>query len=165
MASMPLERPATIVTLPGTIPPMPAVARILGRYDRSQVEAFIAVAIDLLDVFDGDTDVELNGDEVDGTNAEDELPRDSSVGSGPRCIISDPDLAVDDEGCDTDEDREEDAYAVFPTYGVDQTQDPQPPLFESERALMRPHLERIRETRCDRIGRDSYAFRGIEGEC
>ena len=73
MASMPLERPATIVTLPGTIPPMPAVARILGRYDRSQVEAVIAVAIDLLDVFDGEPDLELNGDEVDGDFAEDEL--------------------------------------------------------------------------------------------
>lgn len=89
MASLPLERPATIVTLPGTIPPMPAVARILGRYDRSQ---------------------------VDGTNAEDELPRDSSVGSGPGCIISDPDTAVDDEGCDADVDREEDGV----WFGIDQ---------------------------------------------
>ena len=116
MASMPLERPATIVTLPGTIPPMPAVARILGRYDRSQVEAFIAVAIDLLDVFDGEPDVELNGDEADNTNAEDEMLIDGSVGSGPGCIISDPDMAVDDIACDADDDREDDGV----WYGIDQ---------------------------------------------
>jgi hypothetical protein len=37
---------------------MPAVARILSRYDRQKVEAFIAVAIDLLDVLDGDENAE-----------------------------------------------------------------------------------------------------------
>lgn len=40
------------VALPGIMPPMPAVARILARYDRTKLEAFIAVAIDLLDVLD-----------------------------------------------------------------------------------------------------------------
>jgi hypothetical protein len=36
--------------------PMPAVARVLSRYDREKVEAFIEVAIGLLDTFDGPDD-------------------------------------------------------------------------------------------------------------
>jgi hypothetical protein len=38
------------------IVPMPAVARILSRYDRNKVEAFIEIAIGLLDTFDGPDD-------------------------------------------------------------------------------------------------------------
>ncbi len=94
MASLPLERPVTIVTLPGTIPPMPAVARILGRYDRSQVEAFIAVAIDLLDVLDGEPDVE--DDDPSGQCDEDEINTGNGVyylhgsaNDGAGCVISD----------------------------------------------------------------------------
>jgi len=44
--------------MPGTIPPMPAVARILSRFDRKQLEGFIAVAIDLADSMDSDPDAE-----------------------------------------------------------------------------------------------------------
>ena len=40
--------------------PMPAVAKILSRYDRSQLEDFISVAIGLLDVADGDPDLETD---------------------------------------------------------------------------------------------------------
>ena len=50
---------------PSARPPMPAVARILARYDRPALEGFISVAIGLLDVIDGDCDVELNGDEAE----------------------------------------------------------------------------------------------------
>lgn len=60
MASNPIGREAQPVTLPGTIPPMPAVARILSRYDRGKLAAFVTVAIDLLDVLDGDPDAEEN---------------------------------------------------------------------------------------------------------
>lgn len=62
---------ATVFQLPATVPPMPAVARILSKYDRPHLAAFIAVAIDLLDVLgpdpeaeDSDTD-EAVGDEQD----------------------------------------------------------------------------------------------------
>lgn len=65
MASNPIGREAQPVTLPGMIPPMPAVARILSRYDRGKLSAFVAVAIDLLDVLDGDPDTEPSGDETD----------------------------------------------------------------------------------------------------
>ena len=58
MASTPLDGTPVIVTMPGSIPSMPAVARILSRYDRSKIEAFIAIAIDLADTFDGDAEAE-----------------------------------------------------------------------------------------------------------
>lgn len=58
MASNPIGREAQPVTLPGTIPPMPVVARILSRYDRGKLAAFVTVAIDLLDVLDGEPDAE-----------------------------------------------------------------------------------------------------------
>jgi len=66
MATNPIGGESAIVTLPGTIPPMPAVARILSRYDRGKLAAFVTIAIDLLDVLDGDPDREgqCNEDEV-----------------------------------------------------------------------------------------------------
>ena len=61
------------VTLPGTFPPMPAVARILSRHDRGKLAAFVTVAIDLLDVLDGDPDRE-------GECSEDEVSRCTDLG-------------------------------------------------------------------------------------
>ena len=43
-------------------PPMPAVARILARFERNQLAGFIAVALDLLNTLDGDPDAEDNAD-------------------------------------------------------------------------------------------------------
>jgi hypothetical protein len=53
-----------------TSAPMPAVARILSRYDRREVEAFIEVAISLLDTFDGPNDP----DTADFSSRSDGLP-------------------------------------------------------------------------------------------
>ena len=114
MASNPIGREAVPVTLPGTIPPMPAVARILSRYDRPKMEACIAVALDLLDVLDGDADAELNGDEADGSGAEDDFcPQNANWKGAPGCPISDPDMAADDIGCDDiNDDREPEESGV-----------------------------------------------------
>lgn len=72
MASAPLDgAPATVTRFPGT-PPMPAVARILSRFDRPTVEAFVAVAIDLLDTLDRPADPE----EPDYTPRGDGMPGD-----------------------------------------------------------------------------------------
>lgn len=49
--------PITPLSFPAT-PPMPAVARILSRFTRPQLEGFIAVAIDLADTLDGDPEAE-----------------------------------------------------------------------------------------------------------
>lgn len=54
----------TLHTFP-TTPTIPAITRILSRFDREQLAAFIEIAIDLADVMGGDPDVELNGDEAD----------------------------------------------------------------------------------------------------
>lgn len=49
-----------------TTPPSPpaAISRILSRFTRTELEGFVAVAIDLMDVADGDPDLE------DGTDRE-----------------------------------------------------------------------------------------------
>ena len=62
MATQPLTPDAGSVTLPRQIPPMPAVAQILGRFDRSTLECFLSVAVDLLDTLDGDADDEEPAD-------------------------------------------------------------------------------------------------------
>ena len=82
------------------VPPA-AVTRVLASFDRQQLEGFVAVALDLMDLDDGDPDLEVNGDELDGTNAEDEVGNNHfNYGLGPGCPISDPDSAVDDRPCD-----------------------------------------------------------------
>ena len=45
MASTPISGDAAHVTLPGTIPPMPAVARVLRQFDRAKLGAAIEVMI------------------------------------------------------------------------------------------------------------------------
>ena len=60
MATQPIEGSA-IAAFP-TTPPMPAVARILARFERDQLAGFIAVALDLLDTIDGDPEAEDNAD-------------------------------------------------------------------------------------------------------
>ena len=72
-------------------PPMPAVARSLVRYDRPTLESLLAVAIDLLDVMDGNPDTEANGDETDCNGAEDEPCGWFALHSeGPGCPVADP---------------------------------------------------------------------------
>ena len=51
-----------LVSFPNASTP---VERILGRFDRAQLEGFISVAIDLLDMADGDPDIE--DDDPSGT--------------------------------------------------------------------------------------------------
>jgi hypothetical protein len=100
---------ATILELPSASQPLPpaVISRVLSRFDRTQLSAFITVAIDLLDIADGDADAEeddpaeANGDETDGNFAEDDpCARFLNIDSGPGCIISDPDKGVDDEAHD-----------------------------------------------------------------
>lgn len=87
MASNLIKPDTCPVTLPGAFPPMPAVARILSRHNRSNLAAFVTVAIDLLDVLDGDPDRE-------GECSEDEISRCTDLGrpvrgNGPGCDIAD----------------------------------------------------------------------------
>ncbi|GGC23127.1 hypothetical protein GCM10011371_08550 [Novosphingobium marinum] len=79
--------------------PPAALMRVLGRFDRQQLEGFIAVAIELADLQDGDPDCE-------GLCDEDEISRCTDFGlavrsDGPGCVIGDPDRGVDDDGEET----------------------------------------------------------------
>jgi hypothetical protein len=75
--------------------PMPAVARILARYDRPKIEAFLAIAIDLLDTMDPDP--ELEDDDPAGQCDEDGVNTEvwKACGGGPGCVISDNDHGHD----------------------------------------------------------------------
>lgn len=95
---------------------------------RDRLDGFIASAIDLLDRSDGDSDLELNGDESDFAGAEDEEQA-ACAGhgrpfpwTGPGCPISDPDRAIDDDACDDINMDLEPEERVVPDYGINQTQ-------------------------------------------
>lgn len=125
MATRPIGGAAARVTLPGTMPHMPAVAQILARYDRAAFESFISIAIELADTLDGDSDVEFNGDESDHGLGEDDFCPHGDGYPTPGCPISDPDEAVDDRPCDdvVDPDLEIDHFdAPAPTFGIDQAE-------------------------------------------
>jgi hypothetical protein len=111
-----------------TVPP-----HFLPKYPlpgRDAIASAIETLLAVMDAIDGDPDVELNGDELDGTNAEDERPDDdkglprrpSDGGSlyGPGCVISDPDCAADDIPCDEPHQDQEEDYRAIPLYGIDQ---------------------------------------------
>jgi hypothetical protein len=63
MATLPIEGGSAPVTLPRTIPPAPAVMRILDRFNREELGNTIEVLVALLDIWDGDPDDEPNGDD------------------------------------------------------------------------------------------------------
>lgn len=108
MADHLLEPPGEIVTFPNGFPPMPAVARILSRFDRAQLAGFIAVAIDLADAMDGDPDgedddpAEAAGDERDGAWIEWHAMRGSQK-RGPN-IASHNEDDEDDDPAEEDDD-------------------------------------------------------------
>jgi len=118
------------------VPPA-AVSRLLARYSRDELAGFVAVAIDLLDAADGDPDLELNGDELDGMGAEDDfgVQRAPLHLEGPGCPLADPDMAADDQGCDD----------------IDQDLEPEEcPEEFSDPAVRARHRRRIQRTRCIR---------------
>jgi hypothetical protein len=73
---------------------------------RDQIAAAIETMVAVLDLLDGDPDLELNGDELDGSShAEDEFWPHSSWQSHAGCPVSDP--AEDDDPGGTDLDHGE----------------------------------------------------------
>lgn len=91
---------------PAAFPPMPAVARILSRFDRKQLHGFIAVAIDLADAMDGDPDLENatgEGDAFEEHNAR-------FGDDGPGDPVSDPG-GCEHDGREPDHDAEIETWA------------------------------------------------------
>lgn len=81
--------------------PMPAVALILSRYDRAKLGSFIEIAIELMDVADGDFDAETGGDDLDGSGAaEEDTPQ---LNSMIEYFGNPEDAEEDSEDCSHDE--------------------------------------------------------------
>lgn len=98
MATQPLGHDSPAVTLPGAITPMPALARVLARFDRDQLGNAIEVMLTLLDLQDGDPDTE--DDDPSGQYDEDAYTGPRAHKGGPGCPISDPDAcSAGDDGC------------------------------------------------------------------
>lgn len=57
-----VTNPLTFTLTPGMAPAAPLM-RMLSRYDRAKVKAFVEISISLLDLMDGDADSESNGDD------------------------------------------------------------------------------------------------------
>ncbi len=62
MATTDLRAESAPHNLPFSPPAPAAVMRVLSRYDRRRLAAFVSVAIDLMDLMDGDPDLEDNND-------------------------------------------------------------------------------------------------------
>ena len=92
--------------------PMPAVALILSRFDRAQLGSFVEIAIELMDVAQGDTDLEPEVTEQDDEPEIDDEPELDDHGGGN----------VEDEG----ESVEAEDAAGCGSYGIDQSTGPLP---------------------------------------
>ena len=90
--------------------PMPAVALILSRFDRAQLGSFVEIAIELMDVAQGDTDLEPEVTEQDDEPEVDDEPEQDDHGGGN----------VEDEG----ESAEAEDVAGCGSYGIDQSTGP-----------------------------------------
>ena len=89
--------------------PMPAVALILSRFDRAQLGSFVEIAIELMDVAQGDTDLEPEVTEQDDEPEIDDEPELDDHGGGN----------VEDEG-------EPENGILHHAYGIDQSTGPLP---------------------------------------
>lgn len=100
-----------------TIPPRLLHANVipeelLSVSDREEVGALVEYLIGILDFADGDTDLELAGDELDGSFGEDDfVDHNYSWRGEPGCPISDPDADLDH-------------LATLPEYSEDQAKGP-----------------------------------------
>lgn len=138
--------------------PLALIAQAIPKLTRHDLEALTERLIDYLDEQDSDPDIEPNGDELDGSNAEDDYSGGSNTGiySHPGCPIADPDTACDDYGCDGETDTEVDDAVTFLRYGLDQTE-PLPINLSLDRTLLKRHRDFIRATRCDKQSRYGLA--------
>ncbi|WP_126172858.1 hypothetical protein [Altericroceibacterium xinjiangense] len=113
---------------------------------REAVERTIQAAIDALDAIDGDPDLEPDGDEADGSGAEDEpCAWFLTMDRGPGCTTADPDNDQDER--------------LFPEYPLDQTAGAFPIEDADDRQLMRPHRDRIRQASCRTLEREDVCGR------
>jgi hypothetical protein len=84
--------------------PLSAVLGAIPSYPRPVIERLVIRLIEHLDAQDGDPDSEANGDELDGSSGEEDIPIPSRSG---RCVLSDPGCPISDPG-EEEHDREDD---------------------------------------------------------
>jgi hypothetical protein len=92
-----MNAPVAISAMASKVPPAPVLA-VLSRYRREDIESFVAIAIDLLDLADGDPDLE------DATDAEDEGLTANAIdcaSDGPGCDLADAGGQCDEDGINT----------------------------------------------------------------
>lgn len=89
MATNPL-RAESVRHNPRYFTPVPSLGLVFSSRDRKALAAFVEAAINLMDVLDGDDDLELNGDEADYNHSEDDFARYRSRDGGVGCDIGDP---------------------------------------------------------------------------
>lgn len=121
-----------------------ADATLLGRAlvgaDRATLEAFITAAIDLLDLADGDPDIEPNGDELDGSLDEDDFHTQDVQALGfPGCPLADAAEDDDPAGDPLDQGEIDVLDGMADTF--------------SDRTYYREQRDRIRGERCFPIER------------
>ena len=75
---------------PSGLPPFALLQQALPRLTRHELEGVVELLIDRLDATTTDTDLEPNGDELDGTGAEDDYQTGTDYTGGAGCPISDP---------------------------------------------------------------------------
>lgn len=138
---------------PASVPLSAFPLNLLTERPRSEIEALTAALIDHLDQTDGDPDLEETGTE-DGF-----APHPAN---GPGCPLSDPDLAVDDAGCDDLNDDREHEEPIVGSYGMDQTTGPARINYAAEKLALRRHIERARVSSCRRLTRPDYMGRTHE---
>lgn len=120
---------------------------------RMQIETLVENLIGILDALDEADGFEADGDEFDGSLAEDDFHEANNPWGGPGCPLADPDLAVDDAGCDdNNDDREQESY-LAPVYLSDQSAGPLPFDPYGDRRIMRPHIDRVRASSRRRVSR------------
>ncbi len=111
-----------------TPPPPAAISRILSTFSRDHLEGFIAVALDLLDLADGDPDFQqADGDELDFNAAEDDFCDHSGWKAEAGCPVSDPGEDDDPGGGNVDDEGEPTYGIEHPAYGIDQSKGPLSP--------------------------------------
>jgi hypothetical protein len=111
------------------VPPA-AVMRVLQQFDRAELEGFISIAIGLLDVADGDADIE------NATNIEDDFALTGNAQtfaelSGPGCPIADVG-EVDDEAEDDDPAGQCDEDGINTDYGRTLSGSPGCPISDND---------------------------------
>lgn len=102
--------------------PIHLIAQAVPMLTRHELAALTERLIEYLDALDPNPDIEPNGDELDGNNAEDDFwPNWQDHGHSPGCPISDPDTAIDDQACDEPYQDLEEEYRTVPVYITDQS--------------------------------------------